>query len=163
MSQSEIKIEVVSRSEAGHILCSPRRCAEISYLISIGDATDPLPAGFRNVVRRWRWMIADVVTDEGATEGDIRRIVDLAERLRSETGTLLIHCEAGISRSTATALIIHACWLGPGHEDEAMERVVAQRPYSSPNRRMVEMADKLLGLDGRLLEARDKRAFLPGL
>jgi predicted protein tyrosine phosphatase len=159
MSECKIKIEVFSRSEAGRILCSPRRCAEITHLISIGDDTDPLPAGFRNVERRVRWLIADVVTEDGASEEDVQRIIDLAERLRSETGTLLIHCEAGISRSTATALIMYACWLGQGREEEAMERVIAQRPYSSPNRRMVALADELLGLDGRLLQARDERAF----
>jgi len=102
-----------------------------------------------------RLRIADVVTEEGATEEDVRGIIQLAEQLRSESGTLLIHCEAGISRSTATALIIYACWLGRGHEDEAMERVITQRPYAIPNRRMVALADNLLALDGRLLQARD--------
>ena len=158
-----MQIEVLSRIEAGEILCSTDRCDEITYLISIGDGDDPLPEGFENAERKVRWLIADVVTDEGATENDIHRIVKLAEQLRSESGTLLIHCEAGISRSTATALIMYACWLGRGREDEAMERVIAQRPYSSPNRRMVALADKLLNLDGRLLQARDKRSFLPGL
>lgn len=118
---------------------------------------------FRNVKRRLRWLIADVVTDEGATEEDVQQIIDLAGQLRSESGTLLIYCEAGISRSTATALIMYACWLGPGREEEAMERVITQRPYASPNRRIVAFADKLLALDGRLLEAQDKLSFLPGL
>jgi len=151
-----IKIEVVSRIEAGQILCSPGRCAEITYLISIGDGDDPLPEGYDNAERRVRLRIADVVTAEGATEEDVRRIVQLAEQLQSESGTLLIHCEAGISRSTATALIIHACWLGQGCEDEAMQRVIEQRPYAIPNRRMVALADSFLGLNGRLLEARDR-------
>jgi predicted protein tyrosine phosphatase len=162
MSECKVIIQVLSRSEAGRILCSPRRCAEITHLISIGDGVDPLPAGYANVKRRVRWLIADVVTDEGATEEDVQRIINMAEQLRPETGNLLIHCEAGISRSTATALIMYACWLGPGHEDEAMERLIAQRPYASPNRRMIALADKLLALDGRLLKARDKQAFLPG-
>ena len=152
---SEIKIQVMSRLEAGEILCTPERCGEIMYLISIGDGEDPLPKGYHNAQRKVRLMIADVVTEEGATEEDVRGIIQLAEQLQSETGTLLIHCEAGISRSTATALIIYACWLGPGREDEAMERVVTQRPYAIPNRRMVAFADKLLALDGRLLQARD--------
>jgi predicted protein tyrosine phosphatase len=156
-----IKIQVLSRLEAAEILCSPERCAEITYLVSIGDGDDPLPEGYENAARRLRWLIADVVTEEGATEDDIRRILNLAEQLRSESGTLLIHCEAGISRSTATALIMYACWLGRGREDEAMQRVIAQRPFSSPNRRMVALADKLLALDGRLLQARDKRSALP--
>ena len=155
MSTSEIKIEVVSRLEAGEILCTPDRCVEVTYLVSIGDANDPLPEGYENVERKLRLLIADVNTEEGATEEDVRRIIQLAEQLRSETGTLLIHCEAGVSRSTATALIIYACWLGPGREDEAMERVITQRPYAIPNRRMVAFADKLLALDGRLLQARD--------
>ena len=156
---SEIKIEVLSRLEAGELLCTPDRCAEITYLVSIGDGDDPLPEGYENAERKVRLLIADVVTEEGATEEDVRRIIKLAGQLRSETGTLLIHCEAGISRSTATALIMYACWLGQGREDEAMERVVAQRPYAIPNRRMVALADRFLGLDGRLLQARDDHLY----
>jgi predicted protein tyrosine phosphatase len=156
MSENEIKIEVLSRLEAGQILCSPDRCAEITYLVSIGDGTDPLPEGYENAERKLRWLIPDLVTEEGATEEDIRRIVNLAEQLRSESGTLLIHCEAGMSRSTATALVIYACWLGRGSEDEAMRRVIAKRPGAVPNRRMVALADRLLALDGRLLLARDR-------
>jgi predicted protein tyrosine phosphatase len=156
MSECEVRIEVLSRLEAGEILCTPDHCAEITYLVSIGDANDPLPEGYGNAERKLRLLIADVVTDEGATEEDVRRIVQLAEQLRSERGTLLIHCEAGVSRSTATALIIYACWLGRGHEDEAMRRVIAQRPCAIPNRRMVALADKLLARDGRLLRARDQ-------
>src|SRR5512145_3006315 len=155
MSQLEIKIEVVSRLEAGEILCSPWHCAEITYLISIGHGNDPLPDGYENAERKLRLLIADVVTEEGATEADVQLIIQLAEQLRSESGTLLIHCEAGISRSTATALIIYACWLGPGRENEAMRRVGAQRRFAFPNRRIVALADNLLALDGRLLQARD--------
>lgn len=153
----EMKIEVLSRLEAGEMLCSPNRCAEITCLVSIGDGNDPLPQGYENTVRRFRWQIADVVTKEGATEEDVRRIIALAEQLRSESGTLLIHCEAGVSRSTATALIIYACWLGRGREDEAKRGVIAQRPCAIPNRRMVALADRLMGLHGCLLQARDRR------
>jgi predicted protein tyrosine phosphatase len=151
MSQANIMIEVVSRLEAGAILSSPHRCAEITYLVSIGELCDPLPDGYENVQRKWRLLVADVVTEDGATEADVRRIIELAENLQSETGIVLIHCEAGVSRSTAAALIMHACWLGQGREQEAMERVLAQRPFAVPNRRMVELADRLLALDGRLL------------
>jgi predicted protein tyrosine phosphatase len=161
MTQREIKIEVVSRLEAGQILCSRERCAEITYLVSIGVASDPLPEGYENAERKSRLLIADVVTDEGATEEDVRRIIELAEQLRSEGGTLLIHCEAGVSRSTATALIMYAYWLGQGHEDEAMRRVITQRPFAIPNRRMVMLADTFLGLGGRLLQARDDQLFYP--
>lgn len=150
-----IKIEVASRLEAGEILCSPDSCAEITFLLSIGDTGDLLPMGYENVDHKLRLLIADVLTEEGAKGEDIQRIIQLAEQLRSSSGTVLIHCEAGVSRSTAAALIIYAYWLGPGREQEAMERVIAQRPYAIPNRRMVELADRLLQLRGQLVRARD--------
>jgi predicted protein tyrosine phosphatase len=159
MSSREIKIEVVSRLEAGDILCSSDLCEKITYLVSIGDVNDALPLGYENVDHKLRLLIADVVTEEGATEEDVQRIIHLAEQLRSYNGKVLIHCEAGISRSTAAALIMYACWLGEGRELEAMERVIAQRPYAIPNRRMVKLADSLLKLGGRLVEARDELSF----
>lgn len=153
MEVPELTIDVASRPEAGDILVSPRRCAEITCLVSIGDSHDALPAGYDNARRKLRLLVADVVTERGATEEDIRQIIDLADGLRFDTGTVLIHCEAGVSRSSAAALIMYACWLGPGREQEAMERVLSQRPVAIPNRRMVELADRLLDRRGRLLEA----------
>jgi hypothetical protein len=40
-----------------------------------------------------------------------------------------------------------------------MERVIAKRSIAIPNRRMVRLADSLLKLDGRLLQARDDLLF----
>lgn len=152
MSVPEIMIEVASRPEAGDILSSPGRCAEVTCLVSIGDQQDQLPAGYDNVHRKLRLLVADVVTEEGASEADVRQIIELAESVRPLTGKVLIHCEAGVSRSPAAALIMYACWLGPGREREAMRRVLAQRPMAMPNRRMVELADKMLARGGCLVE-----------
>lgn len=152
MEGPELTIEVASRYEAGDILSSPERCAEVMCLLSIGDVQDALPLGYDNVNRKSRLLFADVITELGATEQDIQHIITLAEELRATTGRVLIHCEAGISRSSAAALIMYACWLGPGREREAMMRVLAQRPMAIPNRRMVEMADRLLDRQGRLVE-----------
>jgi predicted protein tyrosine phosphatase len=159
LNSTDIIIEVLSRIETGEVLSSPHYCAEITYLISIGDSYDELPAGYHNIPRKLRLLVADVNTEDGATEEDVRRIIDLAEDLRSQTGKVLIHCEAGVSRSPAAALIMYACWLGPGHEEEAMERVLAQRPCAMPNRRIVELGDRLLALDGRLVAAIASRRF----
>ena len=153
MEVPELTIVVASRPEASDILVSPKSCAEITCLVSIGDSQDELPAGYDNVPRKVRLLVADVVTELGATEEDIRRIIGLAEGLRSDTGKVLIHCEAGVSRSSAAALIMYAYWLGPGREQEAMKRVLSQRPVAIPNRRMVELADRLLGRAGHLVEA----------
>jgi predicted protein tyrosine phosphatase len=153
MDVPQLTIEVASRPEAGDILVSPQRCAQITCLVSIGDSHDKLPAGYENVARKLRLLVADVVTELGATEEDILRIIRLAEGLRSDTGRVLIHCEAGVSRSSAAALIMYAYWLGPGREQEAMERVLSQRPLAIPNRRMIQLADRLLDRGGRLVEA----------
>jgi predicted protein tyrosine phosphatase len=48
---------------------------------------------------------------------------------------------------------MYAHWFGPGREQEAMERVLSQRPVAVPNRRMIELADRLLDRGGRLVEA----------
>jgi predicted protein tyrosine phosphatase len=153
----EIVIEVVSRAEAGDILCAPQGCADVTYLVSIGEPHNELPVGFENVARRLRLLFADHVDGPyGPTEADVRRIIDLAERLRASAGTVLIHCEAGVSRSSAAALIMYASWFGAGREREAMGRVLAQRPIARPNRRMVALADELLGRGGSLTRAVDE-------
>ncbi len=151
MDDTELMIEVASLDEASDILISPQGCSEVKCLISIGDEEDELPAGYENVSYKMRLLVADVVTELGASEEDIRQIIILAEGLRGESGKILIHCAAGVSRSPAVALILYACWLGPGREQEAMERVLAQRPIAIPNRRMVEMADRQLHRSGNLV------------
>ena len=102
MDVAELTIEIASRPEAGDILSSPHRCAGVTCLVSIGDSDDDLPAGYDNVAHKLRLLVADVVTELGATEEDVRQIIRLADGLRSGTGRVLIHCEAGVSsRSTA--------------------------------------------------------------
>lgn len=66
---------------------------------------------------------------------------------------LLVHCWAGISRSTATAFIAARL-----HNPEADEDVIAREirrasPTAWPNNRIVAHADKLLGRCGRMVEA----------
>ena len=113
---------------------------------------DELPAGYSNVARKLRLLFGDTETPEdGATESDIQRLIELAQELRGSRAKVLIHCEAGVSRSTAASLIMYTCLLGPGSERIAMERVLGQRPIARPNRRMVEIADRLLGRRGHLV------------
>ncbi len=66
---------------------------------------------------------------------------------------LLIHCYAGVSRSTAAAFI-GVCTLSP-HRDEA-EIAAALRsasPTATPNARLVALADHRLGRAGRMIAA----------
>jgi predicted protein tyrosine phosphatase len=68
---------------------------------------------------------------------------------------MLIHCHAGISRSTASAFII-ACDRNPAAEE--LQIALAMRrlsPQAFPNRRLVAFADDILGREGRMLDAVD--------
>jgi predicted protein tyrosine phosphatase len=69
---------------------------------------------------------------------------------------LVVHCYAGISRSTASAFAA-ACMLNP-HKDEISiaRQIRAASPIASPNRLIVSLADKALGREGRMLRALDE-------
>src|SRR5215510_4836709 len=98
----DLLIEVASRSEAGDILSSAERCAEITCLISIGAPNDELPLGYHNISNKVRLLFGDTLDAEsGATELDVCTLVELAQKLQSSKGKVLIHCEAGVSRSPA--------------------------------------------------------------
>ena len=149
-----IEIEICSREEAGEILSSPSRRNGVVMLVSIGEAHDPAPAGFHNVAPRLKFLFADTNKEEGGpTVEDVQRLIDSARSLGESSGRVVIHCQAGISRSTAAATIFWAVLLGEGREDEAIARVLAAREYALPNRRMIRIADELLGRGGRLIDA----------
>lgn len=66
---------------------------------------------------------------------------------------LLIHCFAGISRSTAAAYIT-AMALNPDNDEQALaNHLRAQAPSATPNIRLVRFADEILGRDGRMVAA----------
>lgn len=81
--------------------------------------------------------------------------VDAVLRFARENpdGTLLVHCKAGIARSTALALAVIADRLGPGREREAVAELLSARPEAAPNLLMLGFADDLLERSGRLVEA----------
>jgi len=66
---------------------------------------------------------------------------------------LVIHCYAGVSRSPAAAFIA-ACALAP-HRPEAdlAQALRAASPTATPNRRLVALADQVLGRGGRMTDA----------
>jgi predicted protein tyrosine phosphatase len=69
---------------------------------------------------------------------------------------LVVHCYAGISRSTASAFAA-VCALNPHRDEMAIARQIrAASPIASPNRLIVSLADKALGRDGRMLRALDE-------
>jgi predicted protein tyrosine phosphatase len=66
---------------------------------------------------------------------------------------MVIHCFAGVSRSTAAAYIA-ACALEPRRDEFAIARALrAASPTATPNGRLVALADDRLERRGRMSEA----------
>jgi predicted protein tyrosine phosphatase len=66
---------------------------------------------------------------------------------------LVIHCYAGISRSTAGAYVA-CCALNPRRDETAIARELRlASPTATPNIRIVTLADQALGRSGRMVEA----------
>lgn len=89
-------------------------------------------------------------------ETHVRKLVEYLKHWPADA-PLLIHCFAGISRSTAAALIVLALHVD---EHDAAQQLRAAAPHAHPNRRIIALADQILGRDGRLIAARE--AMGPG-
>jgi predicted protein tyrosine phosphatase len=71
---------------------------------------------------------------------------------------MVIHCYAGVSRSTASAFAA-ACMLNPHRDEmEIAQKIRAASPIASPNRLIVSHADKALGRNGRMVRALEQIA-----
>lgn len=71
------------------------------------------------------------------------------------TAPMVIHCYAGISRSTASAFMA-ACALNPHRDESSIARQIrAASPTAYPNRLIVTLADDVLGRHGRMVRALD--------
>lgn len=91
-------------------------------------------------------------------EHHIATLIDFLSACDPDSSVLL-HCFAGISRSPAAALIALVLD-AEGQETEAAQMLRRAAPHAYPNRRMIELADELLGRNGRLMAALD--AMGPG-
>lgn len=82
-------------------------------------------------------------------KSDVLQIMEFFRHRRQNHGSgVLVHCEAGISRSCAAA-IIGLCALDIPPES-AFEYVIGLNEMGLPNRRMLRMADEILGSGGTL-------------
>lgn len=129
---------------------------EAEALVSVvaADEQPPTPAGLAPG-RHLRLALDDIEEPfpglVAPAAEHVAALVDFAGGWRGD-GPLLIHCAAGISRSTAAAL---ACLCLHSDADEAAlaRRLRRAAPHAHPNRRLVALADTRLGREGRLIAA----------
>ena len=133
-----------------------------SHLVSLvpRDEQPPTPIGMPG--RQHLRLAVDDISEPlpGHTAPGERHVRRLIEFMRGwQDGgqperPILVHCLAGISRSMAAALI-GLTLLEEGSEQDAARRMREAAPHASPNRRIIALADQLLGRGGRLIRARE--------
>jgi predicted protein tyrosine phosphatase len=106
--------------------------------------------------RHLHLAVSDIVEPmQGHVLPDAAHLDELLRFIRSwdRAEPMLIHCYAGVSRSTAAAYIA-ACALAPERDEFAIARALrAASPTASPNAHLVALADDALGRNGRMKKA----------
>ena len=152
-----MKIYVTDRRRAGKMLMSTNTGPLITHLVSFGtwEREQRPPAGFyHHTCRKIRFQFDDIARDADfgpytpPMKEDIQNLINFynEEVFTHEDPVVLIHCFAGVSRSTAAALIL--LYMHIGDATEAFDELMAIRPIASPNKRMVRFADEILEKDG---------------
>jgi predicted protein tyrosine phosphatase len=103
------------------------------------------------------WLRLHDITEpmEGYIAPDAAHIETLIEFVRGwdRSAPLVVHCFAGISRSTAAAFVA-VCALNPQRDETAIAAGLRRvSPTALPNPRIVSLADNLLDRDGRMVSA----------
>ncbi len=82
----------------------------------------------------------------------VAKIIEFA-REWDQASPLVVHCWMGVSRSPAAAMIASLA-VAPEDDDEALaQRLREASPFATPNMRLVEIGDDLLGRGGRFVKA----------
>jgi predicted protein tyrosine phosphatase len=128
-----------------------------SRVVSLLSPYDTFPAfeGFASDLHL-QVPIHDIVDDVGEWRApdlsDAESVINFVQPW-DRAAPMLIHCWAGISRSTASAFIT-ACLHNPEAEEQEIAAAIrAASPTASPNKRLVAHADALLGRNGRMNRA----------
>jgi predicted protein tyrosine phosphatase len=96
-----------------------------------------------------------VLTAEGMLAPQTSHLDTLVSFYRTweREAPMLIHCWAGVSRSTAAAYIAKCMFEPKRDEHEIAWELREASPSATPNARMIAMADELLGREGRMQRA----------
>jgi predicted protein tyrosine phosphatase len=103
------------------------------------------------------WIEVDDIDEEldgmiAPTHAHLEQLISFARKWDGTT-PMVVHCYAGISRSTAMAFIL-ACISSPTrNEMEIARRLRIASPTARPNKRLIAIADSYLKRDGRMIRA----------
>lgn len=128
-----------------------------SHIVTLLDPQTAVttPAGIARQ-RHLRLGVDDIAAPvEGSiapTSDHIANILSFAQTW-DRSAPMLVHCWAGMSRSTAAAIILLSDIHGPGSELEIARGLRARAAHAQPNKLMIRHADALMGREGRMIAA----------
>ncbi len=127
-----------------------RECQPVQVVSIIQPELQPDPLDGLPRERHLRIGVHDIVEHDPhgllATADDMQQLIDFVEHWDPEVGALMTHCYAGVSRSTAAALI--AACMKSGDPELSGRRLREAAPHAQPNRHLVALADEMLsGVD----------------
>ena len=134
--------------------------AGVTHVLSILDPDTPDPPAFaafaphRRLALRFHDVIEPLPARLPPARADVERLLAFGHELSDTPGShLLIHCHAGVSRSTASAALILAQARPDRSARDTLDAVAQLRPRAWPNLRMLEFGDDLLGRNGEIVAA----------
>lgn len=127
-----------------------------SRLVSLLDPDSAFPSehGAPHHLKLSMHDINDERPDWNApAHAQIEELIGFVEQWERGAPPILIHCFAGVSRSTATAFVT-ACVHNPRVDEEAIALALRAASHTAwPNKRIVALADAHLGRNGRMIRA----------
>ncbi len=130
---------------------------QATHLVSVVNEGTPVPRLARIAPERHLFLaFNDISTPLPGmivpTEAHVAELVSFARRW-NHSGPLVIHCFAGISRSTAAAFIVQ-CAFAPDRDEATLAwDLRAASPSATPNSRLIALADRLFDRKGRMVDA----------
>ena len=99
-----------------------------------------------------RIAVHDIVSHDPAgvlaSSADVAALLSFIDGWDPEQGALMTHCYAGVSRSTAAALV--AAYMKHGDAEACGIALRDAAPHAQPNRHIIALADAELGCNGDL-------------
>lgn len=136
--------DTVARARASHLVTlindnTPVRRPETIL------AANHLFLGINDIVEPMEGMVLPA-------EAHVRELIDFIDAWDRER-PIVVHCFAGISRSTAAAYIT-LCAVSPDRDEAAIAQSIRSASrFASPNPLIVAHGDRLLGREGRMIKA----------
>ena len=132
-----------------------------SHVLSILDPEFPVPEAFgtfgehEKLELRFDDIIEDIAGQRPPNGDDVARILAFGRDLIAapRPSHLLVHCHAGISRSTASMALIIAQTLPDAPAEAVLGLVHGIREKAWPNLRLIELGDAQLRRGGTLVAA----------